>query len=78
MKHRIYRGMIYGTDGDEKYLEGINLNDDHLFIQNGYWVASNRTVGSYQLCDCYGQAIEEFEHLQFSRTRENMFYLESV
>lgn len=74
---RIYKGMIYGT-GDEKYLEGINLYDFHLFVQTGEWASGSRTIGSYQMCDCNGEVIEEHEHLQFSRTRENMFYLESV
>ena len=74
---KIYRGWIMVAD-DEKYFTGINTNDDQLFVQTGEWASGNRTIGSYQLCDCHGEVIEEFEHLQFSRTRDNRFFLESV
>lgn len=77
MKNKIYRGWII-INNDEQYFEGINTNDDQLFVQTGEWVSGTRTVGSYALCDCYGEVIDEFEHLQFSRTMDNRFYLESV
>jgi len=75
---RIYTGYIHEIDGDSKYMTGIDLTKAHKFAQVGEWVAGSRAIGSYMLCDDHGDILEEFADLQFSRSRRNGFYLETV
>ena len=75
----IYTGYILPLDGDEKYLAGIDLSVKHRFLLCGYWIAyGNRHVSSYVLCDDDGEFLEGFDHLQFTRKRNNIFLLETV
>ena len=73
-----YKGFVYcGV----KHLQdaGINTREPHYFKLIGFWFgAKNQRIGSYVLCDKAGEPIKGLTHLQFSRTRENEFYLESV
>lgn len=76
---RMYTGIIRPYDHtDAEYMQGVDLGTAHRFTQSGQWVAGSRVIGSYQLCDANGDPLEEFEHLQFSRSRRNEFYLEAV
>lgn len=77
-KPRIYRGKIYETEADKPYLADIDTKQDHIFSISGAWVSNSKTISSYQLCDANGEALPEFENLQFSRTRNNIFLLEAV
>lgn len=78
-KPRTYTGMIQNAEKDAEYLTGIDTKKPQTFVQNGNWIAyGNREIGSYQICDEDGQEIEAYEHLQFSRTRDNRFFLETV
>lgn len=78
MKTRIYKGFIFSDENDKNYLQGIDLNKSHLFYINGFWTSSNGKTSSYKLCDTNGEDLPEFEHLQFSRNKNNVFFLESV
>lgn len=74
---RIYKGYIYCDD--EVYFEKDFTKKLHTFINNGFWVGyGNREVNSYVLCDENGEEIEKYSHIQFSKTRSNIFYVESV
>lgn len=78
MKRRIYKGMIYHEAPHAAYLKGLNTYDFHFFTVSGFWTAGNREIASYNLCDANGEPLPEYKHIQFSRSRENMFFIESV
>ena len=73
-----YSGYIVTDPSDREYLRGIDLDQKHLFSITGFWTAGSREISSYQLCDKNGDTIEALAHLQFSRDKNNRFYLEAV
>lgn len=76
---RKYRGLISLSDTVFMKEHGLKANPLHYyyFIQTGEWVDGKRTIGSYQICDVNGALIPEYEECQFSRSRNNLFYLET-
>lgn len=79
MKRRIYKGRIYHEDVTWLTKHGIEVNWHtlHYFIQTGEWEANSKTIGSYMICEHTGELIPEYEDCQFSRSRDNTFYLET-
>jgi hypothetical protein len=81
INRRIYTGFIYIDclyREDEKYLQGINTDEKQHFVITGFWTANGKPFSSYQLTDANGEILTDFEHLQFSRDRHGIFYLETV
>ena len=79
MKARVYKGRIYHKDVDWLNNKGIEVHWLHTyyFIQTGEWIANSKPIGSYQICMHNGEVIEKYEDCQFSRSRDNTFYLET-
>lgn len=77
----IYKGYIRftsDTEYDECKKAGIDCLGLLRFRNNGFWVAGSRRINSYVICDKNGDDIPEFEHIQFSKSRTNIFYIESI
>jgi hypothetical protein len=77
---RIYSGRIYHKDLEWLEQEhGIVLGwlTTYYFLQTGEWVRGSKHVGSYQICNTAGRVLHKYEHMQFSRSRDNKFYLET-
>lgn len=73
-----YKGFIFGSITPVK-AAGVDPAEMHYFRMVGFWIdGNNRKVGSYVLSDDKGNEIEGLKYLQFSRSRNNEFYLESV
>ena len=73
-----YKGYVFSG---AMYLRSVGLDpkEPHYFKLIGFWIGNkNQRVGSYVLSDENGKALEGLEYLQFSRTRDNEFYLESL
>ncbi len=77
---RIYKGRIYHKDLEwleQKHNIVLGWLTEYYFVQTGEWVSGSRPVGSYQICNHAGDILPEYEHMQFSRSRDNTFYLET-
>lgn len=77
---RIYRGRIYHKDLEwleQKHDIVLGWLTTYYFVQTGEWVSGSRHVGSYQMCNLAGYTLPKYEHMQFSRSRDNKFYLET-
>lgn len=79
---RIYHGRIASDDIDtinKRFgADRFNWLTTYDFLHTGEWIQNGKPVGSYQLCGLDGEVIEEFEDMQFSRTRDGIFYLECM
>lgn len=73
-----YKGSIYSKDLQD-YGKKYNLPEKALFVVNGFWIGyGNREISSYVICNENGDALPEYEHIQFSRDKKNTFYIETI
>lgn len=67
-----YTGTIAQVDLND-YGEKYDLPTGNIkFVQNGAWVSRGKEIGSYVMAD------GTHANIQFSRTRKNKFYIETI